>query len=435
MFPPASTASCTAPSATADDPLARAASAYASSLWQTHQIAGVLQVERGGSILLEQAFGMASLETGTPLAVDAQFRIGSVTKLWTRKLVLDAVNAGKLRLDSRLGEWLPQVPHWQAVTVLQLLEHRSGLPRAASATYEPTSPEQAVAQCAQLPTSFAPGAEEQYSNCGYDVLARVLELAEQAPFAELLRRQLLAPLGMQDSGIGAAPARLAVGYTRKAGAVAVAEPSRYQAGGSGGYATARDLCRFIQAVRGKTLQRSGPPAWSGDPVLPLPVSSPHAGRTKGYVSYLVMDAEHATSVVYLTNQDEAPLAQVYEDLKRLARGEVVQAPRARLRRVIDGDPALSPWLVGSYRLERDPTQVLRVEQSGRQLLLIDPDGETSWLVFVGPRQLALVPPHSTAPEVSSDAELSFPELQGPAPFVELQILGGVRLKAQRVAPR
>ena len=105
-----------------------------------------------------------------------------------------------------------------------------------------------------------------------------------------------------------------------------------------------------------------------------------------------------------------------------------------MKRVIAGAPELVHWLVGRYRLERDPSQVLSIERRAGDLVLMDPEGETSQLVFVGPRQLALVAPGNTATEVSSDAELSFPELHGPAPFVELQILGGLRLKASRVPP-
>lgn len=395
----------------------------------------MLQVERNGTILLEQALGLASVATQEPLAVDAQLRIGSLTKLWTRKLVLDAVERGTLRLGSRLDEWLPHVPQWKNVTLLQLLEHRSGLPRAGASTYEPASPEQAVEQCSKLPLSFEPGSQELYSNCGYDVLARVLELVEGEPFAQLLQRRLLDPLGMRDSGVGAAPPRLAVGYTRKGGELSVADPSRYLAGASGGYATARDLCRFVLAVRGKKVVRDAAgPSWPGDAGGPLPVASRHVGRTNGYVSYLLMDPERATSIVYLTTQDEAPLAQIFEDLKRLVRGEAVEPPRPQRKRVIPGAPELSQWLVGRYRLERDTSQVLSIELRGSDLVLKDPDGETSRLVFVGPRQLALVAPGNTAPEVSSDAELTFPELHGPAPFVELQILGGLRLKASRLLP-
>ena len=95
---------------------------------------------------------------------------------------------------------------------------------------------------------------------------------------------------------------------------------------------------------------------------------------------------------------------------------------------------VADWLLGTFKLEVDPSQHMTIERRAQQLAFIDPEGNLSRLVWVEARMLLLVAPDERRSDVSSDAELTFPDLNGPAPEIELHILGGMRLKAVRTPP-
>jgi hypothetical protein len=124
---------------------------------------------------------------------------------------------------------------------------------------------------------------------------------------------------------------------------------------------------------------------------------------------------------------------MFDDLKKVVRGQPVEAPRSELRRVIAGERKQEDWLLGTYQLEVDPSQKMKIERRGQRLVFIDPGGSVSALVWVGARSLLPVPLDDQRTEVSSDAEITFAELNGPATHIELHVAGGMKLEAKRVS--
>jgi hypothetical protein len=235
---------------------------------------------------------------------------------------------------------------------------------------------------------------------------------------------------MHDSGLGAAP-RLARGYIREHGKTVPADAFRSSGGAGGGYSTARDLCQFLLAQREQEENAEGgaPTGAFGDGR-----SAVHgqAGKTDGFSSFVVSDRKTQTGIVYLTNQEGAPVSRVFEDLEKIVAGQPAEAPHPELRRVIAGDRQQEGWLLGTFRLDVDASQRMTIERRGQKLVFIDPGGQVSRLVWVGPQLLLPVSLDDSGPEVSSDAEVAFPKLEGPASHIELHILGGMRLGATRV---
>jgi D-alanyl-D-alanine carboxypeptidase len=139
------------------------------------------------------------------------FAIGSDAKAMLGTLIAREVEAGRLRWDTTIEEVLPEVmatarPEYRTVTVTQLLDHRSGLlPLAtlADLTVVPRLDGPVIAQrrkfarwvLRQAPV-VAPGTTGVYSNAGYVVAAAMLERVTGRSYEELMRRRLLAPLGI-----------------------------------------------------------------------------------------------------------------------------------------------------------------------------------------------------------------------------------------------
>jgi CubicO group peptidase (beta-lactamase class C family) len=72
--------------------------------------AGSVLVARAGEILFEGGYGLADPERNVPNTPDTRFMIGSITKQFTAMLVTQLVEAGALRLDDTISDFLPRFP-------------------------------------------------------------------------------------------------------------------------------------------------------------------------------------------------------------------------------------------------------------------------------------------------------------------------------------
>ena len=101
----------------------------ASSYTKDNAFMGAVLVVEKDRVLLDKAYGMASLEWQVPNTTDAKFRIGSVTKQFTATLVLELQQDGKLNVNDPVSKYLPNTPAtWAKITLANLLGHTSGIP-------------------------------------------------------------------------------------------------------------------------------------------------------------------------------------------------------------------------------------------------------------------------------------------------------------------
>lgn len=173
-------------------------------------------VAQGDTVLYRGAHGRADVATDTPLKPGDRFRIGSVTKQFAAAGVLALVEAGKVKLDDPLSNYVPGYPNGDNITVLQLLNHTSGVKSYTGIPGYMAGPIRNDLTTAQLidvfkdqPVDFAPGAQWAYNNSGYVLVGAVIESASGKPWHEYLRTTFFEPLGMRDTGYGHDPAVIA----------------------------------------------------------------------------------------------------------------------------------------------------------------------------------------------------------------------------------
>lgn len=186
-------------------PDAQAVNNYATQLLQQQAIdnnsPGVaVLVARGDNVLFEQAYGMASIELGVPLSPQHSFRIGSVTKQIAATALLTLIDDGKAALNDPLSKYLPDYPNGDAITLLQLLNHTSGV---KSYTGIPgymhnkirykLSTAELIDEFKDLAVDFAPGAEFRYNNSGYVLLGAVIEAITGQSWHQYIDQALLQP--------------------------------------------------------------------------------------------------------------------------------------------------------------------------------------------------------------------------------------------------
>jgi len=183
-----------------------------------------LAVARGGRLVL--ARGYAWVPDGVaPTDPHARFRLGSLAAPLTATAALRLVDAGRLGLEQPVDVHLPAfaAPEARRLRVGHLLAHRSGWPhladlvggRAYRVRVFPSmildnseEPDLLLGQplplgraglvrvLARRPPEVAPGARFAESDVGYALLARVIEVAAGAPYADVVARTVLAPAGV-----------------------------------------------------------------------------------------------------------------------------------------------------------------------------------------------------------------------------------------------
>jgi CubicO group peptidase (beta-lactamase class C family) len=235
--------------------------AYIAQETATHHFRGTVLVGLNGKILFEKAYGPADEEWDVPNAPKTKFRIASLTKQFTAACILLLQERGLLHVQDPVSKYLPDVPNaWKQVTIHQLLTHTSGLPNPDYASRQwaniqrtGASPRELVALIESQPLDFSPGTKWNYSNTGYILLGILIEKLSGQTYADFLKRNIFAPLGMTDSGYDRAREILkarASGYNINNGDLTNSDfidmSVPFSAGGI--YSTAEDMFRWNEAL-------------------------------------------------------------------------------------------------------------------------------------------------------------------------------------------
>ncbi len=177
-----------------------------SELIDAHGVPGAQLSVLDGDQLTEVAAGVLSQRTGCPARPDALFLPGSIGKVYTATLVMMLVDEGKLDLDTPVRQYLPDFEVQDAhardtVTVRDLLTHTSGFDgdHFTDTGRGDDALERYVADCADLPQIVDPGRIWSYSNSGYAILGRIVEVLSGVTFEQALRERLFTPLGLSST--------------------------------------------------------------------------------------------------------------------------------------------------------------------------------------------------------------------------------------------
>src|SRR5215213_5178822 len=148
------------------------------------QFNGSALVAENGKVIYKGAFGQANMEWNIPNTPDTKFRLGSITKQFTATVILQLVEQGKIKLDARLSDYLPEYRKdvGNKVTIHNLLTHTSGIPSYTSqpgffenVSRNPYKVDDFVKKYASGNLEFEPGSKFSYNNSGYFLLGAIIE--------------------------------------------------------------------------------------------------------------------------------------------------------------------------------------------------------------------------------------------------------------------
>ena len=305
----------------------------------------------GDQVVFARGFGVANVETRTPVTPDTLFRIASTTKMLTAAALVALAEQGKIKLDEPVGKYVKGLrPALSRVTVHQLLTHSAGL-RDSSSYYGPHDDSALAAFVHSWTDDYLignPGEVYSYSNIGYGLAALVLETVTGKPFAEAMNDLLFQPLGMRRTTLRPTEAMtypLSQGHEMVSGQAKpsvvrpFADDSRYWANG-GVFTSAADFARFaiafLNAGKLESKQVLSPQIFEklSTPYVDMPGGNiaerprhayglnvrdyrgvrvlQHGGLRIGFGSVVRFVPEHNFAVIILTNKSDAVFVRSME---------------------------------------------------------------------------------------------------------------------------
>ncbi len=220
----------------------------------------------GGKPVWADGFGFADPAHHIRATAQTVYRVGSVSKLFTDIGVMQLVEKGLLDLDAPISKYLPEFhptnPFGTAITLRQLMSHRSGLVREPPTGnyFDDSDPILAhmVESLNQTALVYAPESHTKYSNAGIGTVGYVLEKTQGQAFRTYLSRQVLEPMGLGSSAFEPKEPLMrrlakAVMWTRDGRDFAAPNFQLGMAPAGSMYSTVLDLSRFMQVLfrRGK----------------------------------------------------------------------------------------------------------------------------------------------------------------------------------------
>ena len=309
--------------------------------WITQESPGcAVGVSRNKELVYERAFGLANLETTTPITPATIFQAASIAKQFTAMAVMLLARDGKLSLDDDVRKFLPELPDYGSrITIRHLLNHTSGLrdffemlilARGRFEENRITEADMLDIVTRQKKLNFRPGEEYMYSNTGYALLEVIVKRASGKSLRDFAAERIFAPLGMsntqfKDDYTALVPGR-ASGYARRGSGWRAATPNYDVYGSTNLFTNVGDLLKWTANLDDPTVgdtsivhQMSksavltsgeatnygfGLSLWTdrGTPVIE------HEGGDPGFRSYLARYPQYGIAIAILCNTPSNPVA-------------------------------------------------------------------------------------------------------------------------------
>lgn len=342
---------------------------------QRQHIPGLsLAVVKEGKILKAQGYGVANVETATPATENTVYQLASVTKQFTATAIMMLVEEGKIHLDDKITNLLPDLPAaWDAVTVRHLLNHTSGIKSYTNIRdFDKTvrkdyTQRELLALVTKEPMEFAPGEKWNYNNTGFVLLGMLIEKVTGKSYGEFLEERIFKPLGMTKTRVNdlqvIIPNR-AHGYSwgreglRNGEYVSPTQP--FSAGALA--STVSDMAKWDAALYSDKLVKTSTldQMWTATPLTKGGMAGygfgwevgmmnghrqiSHGGGIPGFSTYISRFVDDKLTIIVLANSDSGNTGLLAQDVAGLVQPDLAKKPDPVIP---DPDPQLTERVKGA----------------------------------------------------------------------------------------
>lgn len=301
---------------------------------QQHMAGLSLGIIVQGRVVLTKGYGLANVEQHVRASPQSVYKLGSVSKQMVAAAIMLLVQEQKLRLTDTLPRFFKGAPSaWQHITVRQLLNHTSGLPRDSPVldNMKPQPDSVLIQGAYSRPLLFAPGTAWRYCNLGYFMLADIIRQLTGQSFASFMQEQVFAPYHLRHTrttSVAALVPYRAAGYKYTPGEGFLNAPDYLALRPSGAFlSSVNDLLRWELLIQQHQLlrQESWAQMWrdtvrtTSSPQAPCEYYGygwdvgtshqqlvvHHDGTLPGFTSSYFRFPGSKTAIIVLTNADNA----------------------------------------------------------------------------------------------------------------------------------
>jgi len=249
---------------------------------------GIVLVANNNKIIFQQAYGFADRDNNRPNTMDTKFRFGSMGKMFTGVAIMQLIQEGRVSIGDTIGRYLADYPNKEVskVTIQQLLTHTGGTGDVFGREFERHRLElkelkDYVALYGERGLLFTPGSKHEYSNYGYILLGRIIEVISGMSYDKYVREHIFTTAGMNSTdnfpeNVISSDTSIALPYTSRNPMNEFRPaldflPYRGTSAG-GGYTTAEDLMKFDNALFSHKLlnQKYTEMLTTGKVITPMP---------------------------------------------------------------------------------------------------------------------------------------------------------------------
>jgi CubicO group peptidase (beta-lactamase class C family) len=395
------------------------AGAYCRKLEQLDLLSGNVWIGHRGRVLQHQSYGQAVIEHAVQNTPDGVFRVGSITKQFTAAAVLLLEEQGLLQIEDTVAVHWPDYPNGDRITIVQLLNHTSGIPNITAfpefekIMCQSMTLEENITLFKDRELAFEPGEKFAYSNSGYILLSYLVERVSGIPFETFMEERIWKPLGMSRSGLENSRKLVmnrVSGYEVWGSLVPASYIDMSLPTGAGAMiATTEDLYRWDQALHGGRLIAAGSYKKMVSPGLGryglgLFINEEeidgrtrriigHGGGINGFRAEYRRYADEELTIIVLCNRSVIDPGAIADKLGRIMLGEEVAIPEAHAPIVLTDVP---------FPMEGEYAEVQEGDgesESGGMKITIGREGE-QWMVQSGNRfKFELLPYRSDSESV------------------------------------
>jgi CubicO group peptidase (beta-lactamase class C family) len=383
----------------------------------THSPGCAVGVRQNGRDLLMRGYGMANLESGTPIVPSTILESGSVAKQFTATALALLMHDGKVNIDDPVRKYIPELPEYpRPLLVRHLLSHTSGLREWSNlvaftgwprGTRLHTQRDLLDAVVAQKSLNYPVGDFYSYTNSGFALIVTIVERVSGMPFAKFSDERIFRPLGLTDTRwrddfTSVVPGR-AQAYSRRGESWALDMPLDNVHGPGGLLTTAADWLKWNDHLDRKTLGADVVDSLTRQAVLTSGrtisyargvtvvkyrgiTEVAHSGSTAGYSTYLARYPEKSLSIAVLCNAAGAPATQFTRQLVDAIVPDLLMPIPVD---TVPADPAAAAKLAGVYRSTRthEPLWVGIPNLTGGRGAVLRGGRNGGWFVNLNPARV------------------------------------------------
>lgn len=316
---------------------------------EAHHLAiGNIMITSAGKPVYQRSFGKDQTD-------QTEYRIGSITKVFTAVMIYQLIEAKKLTLDTKLAAYYPELPNADKITIAELLGHRSGLANFTNNTgfdnwkEQPKTHEELLALIKNQKPDFEPNAKADYNNSNYLLLGYIIEKIYQKPYSDVVTERIIKKLALNQTYYGVKPGfqpgeAISYKYFNNEW-----KPDKAvyldNFGGAGAIiSTPADLCKFINAIfaykliRQQSVDRMKTMV-DGYGMGMFPYGDKqhqgfgHNGKTEGFGSSMQYYPENKLAIAYCTSGEVYPKSNILDHVFKSCFNLPDTVPDFKIRRL------------------------------------------------------------------------------------------------------